>query len=75
MRVRVRWAAGWLAISLVVIAVISSAFAQFPRPASPWQLFLWAAAAPVASLTVSVLFRAFKRLSALRRSRRLMAAS
>ena len=49
-----------LVVSLVVIAVVSSAFAQFPRPASPWQLFLWAAAAPVASLTVSLLFRAFK---------------
>ena len=51
----------WLLVaSLVAISVVSSAFAQFPRPATPWQLSLWAAAAPIASLTVSVLFRAFK---------------
>ena len=34
-----------LLASLVAVAVVATSFAQFPRPATPWQLGLWASAA------------------------------
>jgi hypothetical protein len=43
--------------SLVASAVLATAFAQFPRPAAPWQLAIWSLAAPVGALLVIVLFR------------------
>jgi len=46
--------------SLVAISALSTVFAQFPRPATPAQLALWAAAAPIATFAVSVLFRTWK---------------
>lgn len=46
-----------LLASLVAISLVATAFAQFPRPATPWQLGLWASAAPVGVLVVGVLFR------------------
>jgi hypothetical protein len=50
----------YLVASLVVVAVLSTVFAQFPRPATPVQLLFWAAAAPIAALAVSVFFRLWK---------------
>jgi hypothetical protein len=48
----------WYLIStLVVISALSTVFAQFPRPATPAQLALWAVAAPIATFAVSVLVR------------------
>ncbi len=49
-----------LIVTLVLVALLSTAFAQFPRPASPVQLSIWAASAPVTTFVVSVLFRAWK---------------
>ena len=49
-----------LIATLVLISVISTACAQFPRPANPVQLTVWAASAPVATLLVSVLIRAWR---------------
>lgn len=50
----------YLVVSLVAVAALSTVFAQFPRPATPVQLAIWAAAAPIASLVVSMLFRFWK---------------
>ncbi len=47
-----------LLASLGAIALVATAFAQFPRLASPWQLAIWASAAPVGALLVGLLFRA-----------------
>ena len=49
-----------LIASLVAVSAMSTVFAQFPRPATPAQLALWAATAPIATLAVSVLFRMWK---------------
>lgn len=51
---------GYLVVSLVVMAALSTVFAQFPRPATPDQLLLWAASAPAAALAVSGFFRAWR---------------
>ena len=50
----------YLVASLVAVATVSTVFAQFPRPATPGQLVIWAAAAPIATLAVSTLFRVWK---------------
>jgi hypothetical protein len=50
-----------LIVSLLAVSTLSSLVAQFPGPGRPAQLALWAAAAPVATLVVGVLFRALKR--------------
>jgi hypothetical protein len=50
----------YLVVSLVAVAALSSVFAQFPRPATPVQLAVWAASAPIATLAVSTLFRVWK---------------
>lgn len=49
-----------LVVSLVAVSALSTAFAQFPRPATAAQLGLWAAAAPLASLGVALVFRLWK---------------
>lgn len=46
-----------LVASLVAVSVVATAFAQFPRPAAPWQLGIWASAAPIGALLVGLLFR------------------
>ena len=50
----------YLVVSLGAFAALSTGFAQFPRPATPMQLALWAASAPTATLAVSMFFRAWK---------------
>jgi len=50
-----------LTICLVAIAGLSTAFAQFPGPATPMQLAVWTASAPAATLAVSMFFRLWKR--------------
>ena len=45
---------------LVGVALVATAFEQFPRPATLWQLALWASAAPTGALLVGVVFRAWK---------------
>ena len=45
--------------SLVAISVVATVFAQFPRPATTWQLVTWASAAPAGAFLVAVLFRAW----------------
>jgi hypothetical protein len=50
----------YLIATLILVSFLSTAFAQFPRPATLWQLSLWAASAPVAVLVVSVLYRVGK---------------
>lgn len=49
-----------LLISLVVVSMVATAFAQFPGPSSTWQLVVWASAAPAGTLLVTVLFNAWK---------------
>jgi hypothetical protein len=49
-----------LLISLVVVSFLATAFAQFPSPASAWQLALWACSAPAGALLVGVLYRLWK---------------
>lgn len=48
-----------LLASLVAIFFVATTFAQFPRPATPWQLGIWASVAPVGALLVGLLFRAW----------------
>jgi hypothetical protein len=50
----------YLVLSLVAVAALSTVFAQFPRPATPVQLVIWAAAAPISTLAVGTLFRVWK---------------
>lgn len=50
----------YLTGSLVVIASLCTVFAQLPRPATPMQLAVWAASAPIAMLAVCTFFRAWK---------------
>ena len=50
----------WLIVSLVGVSALCTVFAQFPRPATVAQLALWAAAAPLASLVVALVFRLWK---------------
>jgi hypothetical protein len=52
----------WLLLaSLVAVAVVATTFAQLPRPATFWQLTLWASAAPLGTLLVGVSFHAWRR--------------
>jgi hypothetical protein len=46
-----------LLASLVAISLVATVFAQFPRPAAPWQLGVWATAAPLGALLAAVPFR------------------
>ena len=50
----------YLLVSLVGVSLVATFFAQFPRPAATWQLALWSLSAPLGSLLVSAIFRAFK---------------
>ncbi len=49
-----------LLAGLVGVSLVATAFAQSPRPATTWQLAVWASAAPAVALLVGVLFRAWK---------------
>lgn len=49
-----------LLVCLVAVSVAATVFAQFPRPASMWQLALWALSAPAGALLVGTVFRAWK---------------
>ena len=53
-----RRASWWLVLLLTGMATVATAFAQFPRPATPEQLMVWSAAAPLASLLVTLILRA-----------------
>ena len=51
----------WVLVgSLVAMSALCTVLAQFPRPATTFQLAIWASAAPMASLVVSGLFRVWK---------------
>jgi hypothetical protein len=50
-----------LLISLVAVFIVANVFAQSPRPASMWQLALWASSAPAAALLVWAVFLVWKR--------------
>lgn len=51
----------WLLIAtLILMSLLSTAFAQFPRPASAVQLTIWTASAPVATAITSLSFRAWR---------------
>lgn len=49
-----------LLASLVAASLVATALAQFPRPATAWQLGLWTLAAPVGVLLAGVLVRAWR---------------
>jgi hypothetical protein len=49
-----------LLASLVAISIADTFFEQFPMPATPWQLGIWASAAPAGALLVGVLFQTRK---------------
>jgi hypothetical protein len=49
-----------LLVSLVAASLVATVFAQFPRPASTWQLALWASSAPAGALLVGTVFHAWK---------------
>ena len=49
-----------LLVSLVAVSLVATAFAQLPRPASMWQLALWASSAPAGALLVGLVFHAWK---------------
>jgi len=46
-----------LPASLMAMSVIATVFVEFPWPAAPWQLGVWALAAPAGVLLVAVIFR------------------
>lgn len=50
----------YLVVSLVAVAMLSTVFAQIPRPATPMQLAVWVSAAPISTLAVSMLFRVWR---------------